>query len=156
LLSVRQAAGNWGSPQTVSATPFNDGNPDTDGATVVYESDRPSATDQDIYFRPLFGGPEIQLELPGIQRNPSISAGVIAFETSTPPRGSDLYVYVISKGALLQVTNTPTVDKTLSDVSVLPSGEIRVVWAANDDVIAGDHNIYARTFPPQAVAVPAM
>ena len=53
--SVNTGSG-WGSPELVSDTTSNEGNPDTDGTTVVYDSDRPSATGQDIYFQPLAGG----------------------------------------------------------------------------------------------------
>ena len=53
--SVR-SAGTWGSPTAVGATTSNESNPDTDGMTVVYDSNRPSPTDADIYLRPLSGG----------------------------------------------------------------------------------------------------
>ena len=125
----------------------NDSNPDSDGTTVVYDSERPSATGQDVYFKPVAGGTETALELPGLQRNPAISAGVISFESKdTPETPADLFAYVIATNTVFRVTNTPAVDETLNDVSVLPSGAIRVVWAANDDVEPGLHNVYARTF----------
>jgi hypothetical protein len=56
LQSVR-SGGAGGAPTTVSATTSSETNPDTDGTTVVYDSDRPSATDQDIYFKPVAGVP---------------------------------------------------------------------------------------------------
>src|SRR5207253_7093311 len=53
--SVNTGSG-WGSPELVSDTLSNEGNPDTDGTTVVYDSERPSLTGQDIYCQPLTGG----------------------------------------------------------------------------------------------------
>jgi hypothetical protein len=153
LQSVR-SGGAWGAPTAVAATTSNEGNPDTDGTTVVYDSDRPSATDQDIYSRPVAGGPETQLSLPGIQFDPSISNGVVAFESRETAIGSaDIYVYVIATNTLFRVTDTPAVDESLNDVSVLPNGDVRVVWAANDDLVAGNHNIYGRTFSLPATGV---
>jgi alpha-tubulin suppressor-like RCC1 family protein len=138
----------WGPAQVVADTPYNEANPDTDGVNVVYDSERPSATGVDIYYQPLVGGPEVQLELAGEQRNPNISAGVIAFESDdgSLTARTDLYVYIIASNTLLQVTNTPTINEELNDVSVLPNGDIRVVWVANDGI--SDLNVYAQTFTP--------
>ena len=138
-----QSGGTWGAAEVVSATPSNEENPDTDGTTVVYDSNRPSATGGDIYFQPLMGGPETQLELPGEQRNPSISSGVIAFESDPGNGSADIYVYVIATSTMYQVTNSPTVNDTLNDVTVLGTGEVRVVWSSND---GPGQNVYARTF----------
>ena len=58
LQSVR-TGGAWGPPTVVAdPAPSNESNADTDGTTVVYDSERASATGQDIYFRPVLGGPE--------------------------------------------------------------------------------------------------
>jgi Thrombospondin type 3 repeat len=141
--SVR-TGGAWGAPTLVAATPANEGNPDTDGATVVYDSERASATAQDIYFQPVAGGPETQLSQTGDQQNPSISRGVVAFESFSSKW--DIYVYVIATNTLYRVTDTPTADEVLNDLTVLPSGAVRVVWAATDPSSCCDHDIYARTF----------
>lgn len=138
-----QSGGTWGAAEVVSATPSNEGNPDTDGTTVVYDSNRPSATGGDIYFQPLSGGPETQLQIPGEQRNPSISSGVIAFESDPGSGSADIFVYVIATNTLIQVTNSPSVNDTLNDVTVLDTGEVRVVWSSND---GPGQNVYARTF----------
>jgi hypothetical protein len=97
------------------------------------------------------GGSETELQLAGDQQNPSISSGVIAFE-SHPGTSWDLYVYIISSNTLLQVTNTPSTDEVLNDVTVLGNGDIRVVWAAAP-VGTTDHDILARTFSPPATGV---
>lgn len=144
--SVR-GGGAWGAPTVVSATAANEANPDSDGATVVYDSERPSATGQDVYLRPVAGGSEVALELAGIQRNPGISSAVVTFEhKAAPETPADLFAYVIATNTVYRVTNTPTVDETLNDVSVLSNGAVRVVWAADDDTLPGLHNVYARTF----------
>jgi hypothetical protein len=147
LQSVR-TGGAWGLPTAVAAAaPSNESNADTDGTTVVYDSERASATGQDIYFRPVLGGPESAIELAGLERNPSISNGIIAFEHKTSPENpADVWVYVLSTNTLFRVTDTPIVDDTLNDVAVLPNGEVRVVWVGNDDLEPGLHNVYARTF----------
>ena len=146
LQSVR-SGGDWSAPTTVSATPSNEGNPDTDGTWVVYDSNRPSATVEDIYLTPVAGGPEVSLQLPGYDSNPGVSHGVVSFESSSTLGGPrDVWVYVIATNTLYRVTDTPTVSETLNDVTVLPGGAVRMVWAANDDPTAGFHNVYARTF----------
>jgi hypothetical protein len=58
-----------------------------------------------------------------------------------------VYLYIIATGTLLRVTDTPAVNEVLSDIDVLPNGDIRVVWAA-DDGLGGEFNVYARTFTP--------
>jgi Thrombospondin type 3 repeat len=132
----------------VSATTALESNPDSDGTTVVYDSERASATSHDVYLRPAVGEPETQLELAGVQRDPSISNGVVAFEDKpTPTTPADVWIYVLATNTRFRVSDTPTVDETLNDVTVLPSGDVRVVWAADDDAEPGLHNVRARTFP---------
>lgn len=140
------AGGVWSAPTAVVNTSFSEENPDTDGVNVVYDADRGAATGQDVFIHPLTGGAEIELELPGTQVNPSISSGVIGFESTVPPATTaDIYVYVIATNTMYQVTNTPSVNESLNDISVLPSGQVRVVWAA-DDGMSSTQNIYATTF----------
>lgn len=143
--SVR-AGGVWGPPTLVAAS---SNNPDSDDTNIVYDSTRAgSLTGRDIYLQPAAGGAETQLQIAGEQSNPSISHGVIGFE-NRPGAGApaDIFVYVVATNTLYQVTNTPTIDDRLNDVSVLPNGDIRVVWASNDGLL-GDYNVYATTFTP--------
>jgi hypothetical protein len=147
------SGGSWGTAQVVSNTGGRDILPDSDGVYIVYQSNRPgSLSGDDIFFQPLNGGVETQISIDGVQRNPSIAGGVIAFETSVDGiAASDLFVYQISTNTLFRVTDTPTTSETLSDVTVLSNGNVRVVWAADDDSSFA-HNIYARTFTlPQPV-----
>ena len=141
------AGGSWSAAEVVADSASHEQNPDTDGVNVVYDSDRPeSVGGPDIYFQPLAGGEETQLEISGIQRNPSISQGVIAFESIAPGViAADLFIYLLATNTVWQVTNTAAVNESLNDVTVLSNGDVRVVWAANDDIF-GENNIYARTF----------
>lgn len=139
---------------TVEDTPpYSALHSDTDGTWFVYQSTRPGVAEMDIYFKPMFddGIGERRLAIPGQQYWPRIDQGVIAFlsriQSATSP--SDLFVYVIATNRLYQITDTPSVDESLSDVTVLPNGDIRVVWAANDEGLA--NNIYAVTFTPHRV-----
>jgi hypothetical protein len=134
--AVKSGSGWVVSSTANTATQFSD--PDTDGTTIVYDADRAgSATGQDIYFRPVAGGPETQIELPGLQRNPSISQGVVTFESIAPGATNvDIFLYIINTNTVLQVTNTPGY-RTLNDVTVLANGDVHVVWAENDVDIVG-------------------
>lgn len=94
---------------------------------------------------------EQQLVKMALVRNLSIGNGVIAFESRAVGKLTrDLFVYQVSTNTMFRVTNTPTTKEILSDVTVLDNGDLRVVWAADDDPFNGQHNIYARTFslPP--------
>jgi hypothetical protein len=149
MKSIR-SGGVWSAPSVVHAAPAS--NPDTDGTDIVYDSSG------DIVFQPVGGGVETQLQLPGVERNPSISAGVIAFESATSAgAAADLYVYQISTNTVFRITDTPLTDETLNDVTLLPNGDVRVVWAADDDSSqAFARNIYAQTFtlPPATLPPP--
>lgn len=135
---------------SVANTAYPENNPDTDGTNVVYDSDRPtSVVGRDIYFRLVDGGPETQLEIAGLQFNPSIAAGIIAFESSSDGFSfRDLYVYRISSNELFQVTNTPGTDEHLTDISVLPTGEVRLVWSADSGAGADIFGVTIQLPPP--------
>jgi hypothetical protein len=152
VVKAEGGPGAWVVSPVAALNASNEKNPDTDGTWIVYDSDRPSATGQDIYFQPIGGAVETRLEIAGTQRNPSISRGVIAFE-SVDPSGinGDLFIHVIATNLLYRITSTPTVNETLSDISVLDNGDIRLVWAANDDQF-GENNIYATTMSLSLVA----
>jgi hypothetical protein len=156
VLKATRSGGVWSPPQVVSATIDSEFNPDTDGTTVVYDSERASSVaGRDIYFQPLSGGAEVQLELAGVQQNPSISGGVIVFESTgvEPGAKSDLFAYEIASNRLFQLTATPTIGEHLNDVDVLADGSVRVVWAAEEDSsLNAQHDVFATTFdlPPAA------
>jgi hypothetical protein len=116
-----------------------DHRPDTNGDIVVYTSNRGGETD--VYYQPVGGGVETQIAIPGDQRDVRISGNMIVFESHTAT-AYDVYAYNVSSGILYQVTNTPFVDETLSNISVW-NGMGRIVWAAPGN---GDFDIYAFTF----------
>jgi hypothetical protein len=139
IMKATESGGTWSGPQLVRAAPAQ--NPDTDGVNIVYDSNG------HIFFQPVGGGAETQIALDGVQRNPSIAGGVIAFESaSSLGLPSDLFVYQISTNTVYRVTDTAGINETLNDIAVLPSGDVRVVWAADDDAVPFTNNIYARTF----------
>lgn len=148
IMKASRVGGVWGPAQVVTNLPGDEGNPATDGVTIVYDAER-GAAGQDIYYQPLSGGAEAQLQLEGSQRNPSIASGVIAFE-SLPVGGAaadaDLYLYVIATNTLWQITNTPGIGEHLNDVTVLSDGRVRVVWAADEPAGGGSHDIWSNTF----------
>jgi probable HAF family extracellular repeat protein len=148
---ARRVAGAW-SDIPLTSTP-GDRNPDTDSTWVVYAAigrpERPSGSS--IYLRRLDGGPELRLALPGDQNWPRISQGAISFLSASPGAiNRDLFVYVIETNTLYQITDTPLLNESLADITVLSNGDIRVVWAANDGPL-GENNIYALTFTPGLV-----
>ena len=140
ILKAVRVAGVWTVSTVVNST-SNEENPDTDGTWIAYDSNRPG--DSDIFFQPVAGGSERQLVMAGDQVNPSVSRGVIAFESRAGGPG-EIFAYVIATNTLYQITATSTIDNTLNDVSVLPNGDIRVVWSA----LEIDNNVYATTFTP--------
>lgn len=149
VLKAVCSGGVWTVSTVVNSSSMEQ-NPDSDGTWITYDSNRPSSTAPDIFFQLVAGGQESYLAINGPQVNPSISKGVIGFE-STPGPGThpDIFVFDIANSELYQVTSTANVDEELNDVSVLDNGDVRVVWAANDgDVPAGSFNTYATTFTP--------
>jgi hypothetical protein len=131
------------SVSVVAATTSPEGNPDSNGALVVYDSQR--GTDQDIFWHPIGGGAEIQLQLAGFNRNPSITGNFISFEgTPTVLDTLHIYVYDILGNTLYQITNTPLVTDELSDITLLPNGDLRVVWDSYE--YGNTRNIHAATF----------
>jgi hypothetical protein len=154
IQKIQRIAGVWNTSavtNTVGVNPVaTENNPDTDGTTIVYESNRDGTSGgNDIYFVPVAGGAEQRIELPGDQFNPSIANGVIGFESNVTGAQRDLYVYIIATNQLIQVTSSPATDEFLNDLTVLPSGDIRIAWSVNKALPANDTgDIYAATFTP--------
>lgn len=125
-----------------SASP--EANPDTNATLVVYDSQR--GTNPDIFWRPVAGGAEVQLELPGLEGNPSIAGDYIAFESRASLLDSaDIYVYDLVSNQIYKITDTVDVNEQLNDITVLPDGRVRVVWAS-DEVGFAERNIKGATF----------
>ncbi len=137
-----------GSSWTVSTThadPAQEEFPDTNGSLVVYDSDRPTGLN-DIFYMPVTGGTETEVEIPGIQINPNMAGKYTAFESrSAAGQPGDIYLYDISGNTLYQITNTPTLNEELDDMTVLADGSVRLVWD-NDEAGATARHVYAATF----------
>lgn len=114
--------------------------PDTDGLLVVYDANR--SGEKDIYWQPVGGGAEQRLALAGPQRSPSISAGVMAFESvAVGDTAADIYVYDTASNRLFQITSTPA-NEALNDIYVLPDGRVRVVFSSGEE---GTRDVYGAT-----------
>ena len=122
----------WGTTG-VTNTAQAEANPDTDGSLIVYEAVRADAGD--ICWVSAAGGSESCLEIAGAQRNPSVSAGVILFESGSP---ADIYVYETPTNRLFQITSTPA-DESLNDVYVGAAGIVRAVWASE---VTSNRDVY--------------
>jgi len=124
----------------VTDTSEPEANPDSDGSLIAYDATRTG--ERDINWRTVdLGGSEVRLELPGEQRNPSISDGIVTFE-SVPVGGSsaDLFAYEIATNRLFQVTSTVGIEESLNDAFVLSNGSVRLVWAQGP---IGDRDVRA-------------
>ena len=116
--------------------------PATNGEIVAYISDK--SGENDIYFQRLGSSTEMHLSIPGDQRDVTISGNLIAFESGGQfPLNYDIFVYDLSTARLYQVTNTPGMDETLTDLVAGCIGLNRIVLAAPG---AGDFDVYAFTF----------
>ncbi|MEW5740420.1 MAG: hypothetical protein AB1938_15935 [Myxococcota bacterium] len=129
--------------------------PDTNGTLVVYQGNRTGGIGgTDIYMRPVAGGPEVPLEIDGEQANPSVRGGLIAFESGASAYAADIYLYEIATNRLFQITNSPA-HESLNDVTILPSGQVRIVWNVDQPDFTRD--VYGSTFsipPPPPTCQP--
>ncbi len=148
---ARKGTSGW-TTGWASTNPGRDTLPDVSGSLVVFmrEDQDDPVVSADIVTYDIETGIETRYELPGPQVNPSIRGDVIAFESRPIDiNHSDLYLLQISTGRLFQITDTPDSNESLNDVTVLPNGNVRVVWQS---IAAGDdsHDIFGATFslPP--------
>jgi uncharacterized repeat protein (TIGR01451 family) len=116
--------------------------PDTNGQVVVYSCDR--GTGDQLYWQPVAGGTE-QTMAPvlGQETAPSIAGQFVVFAGRQGPAfNHDIYVLDLSSLSLYQITNTPSIDEQLNDISITPDGRVNVVW----QVPEADINVYAFSF----------
>ena len=131
--------------QALTGAEGEESQPDTNGEVVVYASTRTvdGVTDRDIYWKPVGGGAEQRLELPGLDANPSISGSLVAFERRAPDKSDfDIALYDLKSQALYLLTQGPQ-NENLNDLSVAPDGTVRVVWTVPEN---GDFNVHSFTF----------
>jgi hypothetical protein len=145
VLQAHRSGGVWVTSPVTSTLTRVERNPDTDGDWVLYQVNfPPNYSSSHLFLRPVTGGPETTLAIPGNQADPSIDAGVITFDSAAALGGAgDIFVYVLATNTLYQVTNTPEESEVAGDVSVLPNGDIRVAWTAGVG-----RQVRAMTFTP--------
>ena len=148
---IHQAGWNGSSwvitPLTNTTEP--EANADSDGVIVVYDANRTG--ERDIYWQSVGGGAEEVLSIAGAQRNPSVSSGVVGFESiAVGDSAAELFVYEIATNRSFRITSTPA-DESLNDVFVLPDGKVRVVWASG---ATGSRDVFGATFAIPPVVVP--
>lgn len=115
--------------------------PQTDGRIVTYISDK--SGENDIYYQPVGGGTETRIAIPGDQREPTISGGLLAFESNQTGQ-YEVYVYDLRSGRLYQVTTPQNGgEKSLNHISVC-GGQGRIVYTVPGTF--GDFDVYAFTF----------
>src|SRR5689334_8149038 len=115
--------------------------PATNGQFVVYISDKNG--DNDVYFQRVGGSTQMRLALPGDQRDARISRNLIVFESQVADGSYDIFVYDLKTARLYQVTNTPGVSETLSDVVAGCNGVNRIVYSIPGGF---DFDVYSFTF----------
>ncbi len=139
----------------MSASPLNERSPDSNGTQIAFErDDLGGPTGSNIVLVPVAGGAETVLEIPGEQYNPSMRGQIVVFESRVGTGNPDIYVADLANNRYFQVTDTPHRAEMLNDVTVLPTGEIRIVWQGVEETDPFNGSIYAATFtlPPVVVA----
>ena len=116
--------------------------PQTNGQFVVYISDKNG--DNDIYFQRVGGSTEMRLALPGDQRDARISGNLIVFESQVADSSYDIFVYDLKTAQLYQVTNTPGVGETLSEIVTGCNGVNRIAYSIPGTF--GDFDVWGFTF----------
>jgi hypothetical protein len=120
-------------------------NPDNNGILVVHDTVL-ITNNSELLWHSVNGGTPVQLQMPSFEANPSIANNFIAFESRpTLFDTTDIYVYDITTNLLYRMTDTPSVTEQLNDITVLPDGRIRVVWASDEDGF-DQRNIKSATF----------
>lgn len=131
--------------QALTGAEGEESQPDTNGEVVVYASTRThdGVTDRDIYWKPVGGGAEQRLALPGLDANPSISGSLVAFERRDPARDDfDIVLYDLRTQTLYPLTRS-SASENLNDLSVGEDGTVRVVWTVPEN---GDFNVHSFIF----------
>jgi hypothetical protein len=130
--------------------------PSTSSTTTAWQANPGDSFGWDIHWAAVGSSAIQRLQLTDEQFNPSVAGDVIVFESlNISTRQTDLYLYDIATNRVFQITNTPTMYESLSGITQLPNGELRIVWQAYDvsppyqDV---SDNIYTATFRLPAVA----
>ena len=139
--------GTWVT-SVVSDDPGNETYPDTNGAIIVYGAER--ADGRSIFYRDA-ANLEHELLMPGTSAAPRISGDFITFESQTASGRFNVFLFQLSTGRLWNLTNSTLNDDLLQDVSVLPDGDVVVVYEATIPD-AAHASVYALRFTVPPVA----
>lgn len=143
---ARRTGSTW-AVSALAATLAQESDPDSNGTLVAFQREDPTTFETDLVIVPAAGGAENVIPLVGNQRHPSIRGDLVAFEHRVDPIGlSDIALIELSTNRLFLLTNTPSINETLNDVTVLPDGRVRVVWQASDLNDSPNNNVYGATF----------
>ncbi len=138
----------------LSSQILNERSADTNGTLVVFQRENLAGpTGTNIVLVPVVGGTETVLEIPGEQYNPSIRGQLVAFESRETFGNPDIFLVELTSNRIFQITNTPDRSESLNDVTVLPNGEVRLVWQSVALTEPNNANIYAATFTLPAAPV---
>ncbi len=129
---ARKNDGVW-STGLVSSNFLRDSNPDTNGTLVVFQRDDPFVPGSaDLVVVNLQTFTEDVVELGENQYNPSIRGEFIAFESrETGVFFGDLFILNFLTRTYYRVTDTPNVQETLNDITLV-NGQVRIVWQASE------------------------
>ncbi len=146
IMIARPSTNGW-TVSVVAGTTLNEIAPDTSSTITAWQANSGDSYGWDIHWAPVGSSAIQRLQLTDDQFHPRVAGKVIVFESQNPTTlRTELYIYDTATNRLFQITNTPTNDETLSDVTLLPSGELRIVWQAIDFTTLIPHNsLYAAT-----------
>jgi MYXO-CTERM domain-containing protein len=145
IYAARRSGSSW-SIEQVSSSALTDTEPDTSGTQAVFQRGTAATNDLDVVVGSLTGGAEQIIELAGLEQHATIRQAIVAFERRVPSAlNSDIYLVDLSTKQLYQITNTPDSNETLNDVTVLPGGEVRLVWSGTKPMTT-DEDIFGATF----------
>ena len=114
--------------------------PGTNGQVIAYISNKSS--ENDIYFQRVDGSNEMQLAMPGDQRDLTISGRLIVFESKVG-FWYDVFLYDLSSARFYQVTDTAR-NEMLNDVVAGCNGLNRIVYTTTGPF--GDWDVWGIDF----------
>jgi VCBS repeat-containing protein len=144
---AERTAGVWGNPEQVTGADGSESLPGTNGPVTVYASDAGGDVNIRWSVKDASGAyVESVLDLPGLQRSPTISGSLITFQSS-PEIGEayDIWLYDLATNRLYQLTNNSN-SEILMDITLGAGGLVRVVWAQSKLVYPFNWDVYAMSF----------
>jgi len=116
--------GTW-IPSVVSDDPGQEAFAGTNGAVIVYSADRADGTR--VFYRDA-ANVEYEVQMPSTAAGPRISGDFIVFQSQTVSGRYNIFLFQLSTARLWNLSNQSVVDDLLSDISVLPDGEVVIAY----------------------------